>query len=190
MRIYAIVFMSALLLSGCCGILEPQETGDLSGEGSQGVQIQEDGEDIQEVEDDPAPQPTGDGVIIDVADPKPGVAYDQQDCATLSADCSSCVAKENCGWCKRDTAGCFYGDEDGPIGTAKCAEVDWAYSLSSCQAPAGGGSCSDETNCADCLSGEGCKWCIQGSVCTDAKDGSECFGTWMTESFQCLYASR
>ncbi len=117
-----------------------------------------------------------------------GIARSQDDCATLSPDCGSCVAREGCGWCK-ESQSCFFGNEDGPK-VSSCSGSEWAYTLAACEGPKGGGTCDDQWNCADCLSGEGCQWCIQGAVCAPVDTTEDCFGGWMTQSFQCNYASR
>lgn len=117
-----------------------------------------------------------------------GPAGDQQDCATMSADCESCIAKQGCGWCKTSNS-CFIGTEAGPS-VSSCEPADWTFDASACEGPKGGGTCEAQYNCADCLTGTGCKWCIQGSTCVSADSTEECFGGWLTESFRCNYASR
>ena len=118
-------------------------------------------------------------------------ARSQSDCSTLSPNCETCVAQENCGWCKSRN-GCFYGDDSGPApGIADCPDAEWAYSEADCTGSKGGISCEDNWNCADCLSGSGCKWCIDGSKCVSSDSTETCStGGWLTNSFQCNYASR
>ncbi len=115
-------------------------------------------------------------------------ATSQNDCATLSPNCEICVSQPGCNWCKTSNA-CFY---EGIIPTiSSCNPNDWAKTEQECQGPPGGASCEEQTNCAACLSGSGCKWCIDGSKCASADSAEKCAtGGWMTESFQCNYASR
>lgn len=117
-----------------------------------------------------------------------GIAKTQADCATLSPNCGTCTAREGCGWCKSSNS-CFLGDENGPK-VSSCEPDDWTYYENHCDGPKGGGNCEEQWNCADCLTGSGCKWCIQGAVCANEDSNKECFGGWMTQSFQCNYASR
>lgn len=122
-------------------------------------------------------------------DTKPNItATTQADCATLTPDCESCLAKQGCGWCKSSNS-CFLGEESGPS-VSSCSANDWATTVSECKIVTEEESCSKITNCADCLSGTGCKWCIQGSTCTSESSAADCFGGWMTKSYQCNYASR
>ncbi len=117
-------------------------------------------------------------------------ATSQQDCATLTPTCGTCIAIANCGWCKASNS-CLYGNASGPL-SGQCQPADWATTSVECEAPASpeGMTCGQQTNCAFCLSGSGCKWCIQGTKCVPADSTESCFGGWLTESFQCNYASR
>ena len=121
----------------------------------------------------------------------PSTGTTQQDCSTLAASCDQCVAKAGCGWCKTSN-GCYKGDANGPSGDVNCQPADWAATEEKCKAPTttAGTKCSEQPNCAFCLSGTGCKWCIQGAKCVDANSNEECFGGYMTKSFQCNFASR
>jgi len=112
----------------------------------------------------------------------------QEACSTLSPDCSSCVAKSGCGWCKSSNS-CFSGTASGPT-VSSCPSSEWTVKSDKCAAPAGGSQCSEITNCADCLTGSGCNWCIQGSICSDASTTDSCLGGWLNKSYQCNYASR
>ncbi|MBD3210071.1 hypothetical protein GF318_01700 [Candidatus Micrarchaeota archaeon] len=112
----------------------------------------------------------------------------QTDCATMTPDCESCLAKTGCGWCKSSNS-CLLGDESGP-GVSSCPEGKWTVTVQGCSVVEEGESCSDITTCSDCLSGTGCKWCIQGTKCVPESSPEECFGGWLTESYQCAYASR
>ncbi len=113
-------------------------------------------------------------------------AHSQADCATVTPDCESCLAKEGCGWCK-ETNSCHIGDESGPYENS-CNR--WATTLEQCDVRDEKDSCREFITCPECLSGTGCKWCIQGSVCAAEESDNECFGGWMMESYQCVYASR
>jgi hypothetical protein len=134
--------------------------------------------------------PTGEGTIVDVGGStgtgSAGVAANSQaDCATRTATCGECIAKQGCGWCKSRN-GCFYGDANGPAGDVTCEQVNWAMSDSACAAPVGGNTCTSKTNCADCLSGSGCKWCQIGTMCASADSTESCStGGWRTKSYEC-----
>lgn len=145
----------------------------------------------------PTQQETGNGqpetgsgqqVTEPTQDTKPtSVATSQADCSTLSPDCESCLAKKGCNWCKGTNA-CYY---EGIVPTiSSCSPNEWATTVPECKLVSDDKYCSEFTNCADCLSGSGCQWCIQGSVCAGESSSEKCFGGWMTESYQCNYASR
>lgn len=197
-KIVLAVLMFSVLLFGCC--MAPSTTAPLSG-GGNGTQNPQPGTDNAGQDaggPSPPPQqnhPTGDGVIIDVGGntgggngSSGGTAATQQDCATMTGSCAQCVAKQGCGWCKSSNS-CFIGDAGGPD-VSSCQPGDWTVTEAGCATPAGGSSCTKQTNCAFCLSGSGCKWCIQGSRCVDASSTDACTGGWLTQSFQCNYASR
>lgn len=116
-----------------------------------------------------------------------GRATSQNDCSTLSPNCETCLAKEGCQWCKTTNA-CYY---EGIVPTiSSCDPNDWAENENQCAGPPGGASCEEQTTCPACLSGSGCKWCIQGAICASESSSDECFGGWLSESYQCAYASR
>lgn len=186
MRIF-IVLLGILMLFGCTGeapaeegAAQQQSTGEAAG------QEEPDGEDAQE---DEVPGiievPTTEEII---EEKKSGPrATSQNDCSTMSPNCETCIAQEGCQWCKTTNA-CYY---EGIIDTiSSCNPGDWAETEAECSGPPGGGNCGQQTNCVACLSGSGCAWCIEGSVCADASTNEECFGGWMTETYQCNYASR
>jgi hypothetical protein len=191
MRLLFGIVLLSLLLFGCAQEGQPAE------EQTSEQPVVEENETV-EVEEVQAEEETEDEVpgIIEVPDKEDvieqkedsGPAGDQQDCATMSADCESCIAKQGCGWCKTSNS-CFIGNEAGPS-VSTCEPGDWTFDVSQCEGPKGGGTCEAQYNCADCLTGTGCKWCIQGSVCVSADSTEECFGGWLTESFRCNYASR
>lgn len=188
MKWMILVLVAGLLFAGCLG---PEETAAPSGteepvEDGEGGAAPTEEEPVEE----PSEQPpvTGDGVIVDVEDSTGDVAGDQQDCATMTADCGSCLAKSGCGWCKSSNS-CLYGDADGPD-YGQCNPADWAVTESGCSVVESEDQCGELTNCAACLSGTGCKWCIQGSLCAGESSNEDCFGDWMTESYQCNFASR
>jgi len=117
------------------------------------------------------------------------VAHSQEDCSVLTPNCESCLAKKNCGWCKESNS-CHFGDESGSA-SAPCKESEWAYDIDSCSVIDEGESCSDLTNCVACLSGTGCQWCIEGSVCAPEGTTQKCLNDkWLSESYECNYASR
>ena len=118
-------------------------------------------------------------------------ATSQQDCATLTSTCGACVSKPGCGWCKTTNA-CYFGDSSGPKDDIDCQPVEWATNEQGCKSPTTtvGTTCEQQYNCAFCLSGTGCKWCIDGSKCRPTQSTEECFGGWLTVSYQCNYASR
>lgn len=190
MRSMILLLIAGLLVAGCLG---PSEEAPATTSGT-GQQPAEDGTGTtepgtQDAEPEPEPPPvTGDGTIIEVGGSTGGVATSQQDCATMTANCGSCVAKSGCGWCKA-TNSCLYGDADGPD-YGQCDLSDWTVTESGCNIVDSEEECAEITNCADCLSGEGCKWCIQGSICRGESTTDSCFGDWLTESYQCNYASR
>ncbi|MEW6036401.1 MAG: hypothetical protein AB1529_07350 [Candidatus Micrarchaeota archaeon] len=145
----------------------------------------------------PPSQPTGDGTIIEVpptgnggtgGTAPPGA---QEDCATLTPNCGSCIAKAGCGWCKSSN-GCFAGDADGPAGDIQCQDADWAVTDAECQAPSSpqGSSCAEQVGCGNCLTGEGCKFCRQGTVCADINSPDSCFGGWITDYYVCAAGSQ
>lgn len=142
---------------------------------------------------------TGEGTIIEspsgsgpteqeVTKPTKSVAHSQEDCATLSHNCGSCLEKSGCGWCK-STNSCLYGDSRGPR-VSSCPSDQWAITSAECNVVEDDFDCYGITNCAECLSGSGCRWCIQGSICAPASSEATCFGGWLAESYQCNYASR
>lgn len=193
MRIVIVIVMAALL-AGCCGMSSQEEqlyqpspavAGDMNTTaGPEPLQ--------QEPE---SPIPGADGTIIE-APPGPGttqtdypesIATSQSDCSTISPNCEACLAKSGCNWCKTTNA-CYY---QGIVPTiSSCDPGDWVKTVADCAGPKGDTSCSEKTNCADCLSGSGCGWCIQGSVCAAQGTTQDCFGGWLTESYQCNFASR
>ena len=190
-------------LMGCC--LAPPETGGdgplqgANGASEIGPSDNQSGVSGTDGGVEEQPPATGEGTIID-AESGPGggttvmpsdkPATNQQDCATLTANCDACISKPNCGWCK-SSMGCYYGDAEGPF-AGQCNDADWAVIAQECEAPSSpeGSACSQQTNCAFCLSGSGCKWCIQGTKCVDASSTEPCFGGWLNKSYQCNYASR
>ncbi len=105
----------------------------------------------------------------------------------MTPDCTSCIAKLGCGWCKSRN-GCFLGGAAGPT-EVDCTPGDWAVIAAQCAAPAGGSTCGQQTNCAACTTGSGCKWCRQGSICVETDNAATCLGGWLTKSYQCAAAS-
>ncbi len=199
MRLFVIAALMALLLFGCAG--QTPAAPEPAGAGQEPAQnesaVEETGGAPQQEPAQPAggegtiieaPSGAGDGNVSGGATAgKP--ASTQQDCATLSQNCGACVAKAGCGWCKFSN-GCYLGDEEGPAGGVTCPENDWSVTESGCSLESSGKKCEDQYNCAFCLSGTGCQWCIQGSKCAPAGTSEDCFGGWLTQSFQCNYASR
>jgi hypothetical protein len=189
------IVMAAVITFGCFG-----QTTETEGPAAQaGTGVNETADSGAGAEAAPeAPPATGEGTIIDVGSSTGGgsgtatggkPAGSQQDCATLSPDCGSCLAKPGCGWCKATNA-CYLGDESGPAGDVTCATGEWTVTEAGCTIQASGKTCEDQYNCAFCLSGTGCKWCIQGARCAPAGSAEECFGGWLNQSYQCNYASR
>lgn len=181
-----LVLAAGLLIAGCLGPAyeapaEEQVEEETTEEESPVVEEEE----AEPEEEQPV---TGDGEIIEVPDTGGEVATSQEDCATLTANCGACVAKSGCGWCKSSNS-CLYGDASGPD-YGQCQLSEWTVTEEGCLIEADGERCEDQYNCAFCLSGSGCKWCIQGSKCAPADSTEDCFGDWMTESYQCNYASR
>ena len=196
MRTYAIMLVLAVaMLAGCCGIANP-----LAQQGTDyGQDVQQNQAPNQSQGTPPQPLPdtqprnnTGGSnntaqnqTVNATQDKQPG---SQEDCATMTPTCGTCVAKPGCGWCKSSNS-CFAGSSAGPV-VSSCPSPEWTIVGSGCVAPAGNSTCARQTNCASCLSGSGCKWCIQGSKCTDAASSAQCFGGWLNVSYQCNYASR
>lgn len=203
------LIMAAIVLSlaiaGCCGQTPIAPSPGGTGGGSQaggaetGAQNESSGNGTANG-GEPTQPAAGEGTIIDATGGagdgsvsggatagKP--ATSQQDCATLSQNCGTCTAKANCGWCKATNA-CYFGNEDGPYGDVACPTSEWSVTESGCSLVSSGKTCESQTNCAFCLSGTGCQWCIQGSKCASAGTSEQCFGGWLTQSFQCNYASR
>ena len=120
-----------------------------------------------------------------------GTTTSQVNCATLTPDCNSCIAKAGCGWCK-STSACYSGDASGPSGTIQCQPADWSVSAAGCQAPTSpqGTSCGQQVGCGNCLSGSGCKFCRQGAICADASSTEDCFGGWITNYYVCAAGSQ
>lgn len=178
--------LAAALLTGCCGMgnplaPQPSQGGYTPAGGTQPNQSQPAQPPAQ---NDTQPQAPSQNVTPEPNEP-PGP---QVDCATMTATCGACIAKPGCGWCKTSNS-CFSGNSSGPA-VSSCTSADWTTVESGCVAPAGGSTCSKQTNCASCLSGTACKWCIQGSKCADASVQDSCLGGWLTISYQCNYASR
>jgi hypothetical protein len=194
-----------LIAAGCCGQTpispNPSGTGGSGqNEGAGAAANQTDGGGNGTATGQPTQPATGEGTILDATGGagSGGVsggatagqaAASQQDCATLSQNCGTCTAKANCGWCKGTNA-CYFGDSEGPAGSNSCPSSEWTVTESGCSIAAGGKTCESQTNCAFCLSGTGCQWCIQGSKCAPAGTSEQCFGGWLSQSFQCNYASR
>jgi hypothetical protein len=186
----------AIMLFGCVSD-SPESSAKTVEENTSAEPEESTGQETNESVEEDEPEDSVPG-IIDVKDPEDIVedkkdgppAVSQDDCSTLSPNCETCIAQAGCGWCKSRN-GCFFGDSSGPAGTVDCPSEDWAYSELECQGPKGGTLCEENWNCADCLSGSGCKWCIDGSRCASAGSTENCAtGGWLTESFQCNYASR
>jgi len=181
MKFLAGIIIISLILAGCTteapaegGMVVPEE------ETVDEPVVVEETEEVEEVPEE-VPEPEEEEVEEEPV-------ADQGDCSSLAPDCSSCVEKEGCGWCKSSNS-CFSGTSSGPS-VSSCEPADWAYDAVACEGPKGGTTCEENWNCADCLTGEGCQWCIQGAVCASMDSTDECFGDWMTESYQCNYASR
>ena len=186
MRWMILVLITGLFMAGCLG---PSEEAPATAQQPDGETPEEVETGVLEPEEEPEPPPaTGDGTIIDVGDSTGDVAADQQDCSTMTADCGSCLAKSGCGWCKSSNS-CLFGNADGPE-YGQCNAADWAITESGCSVVESEDQCGEITNCASCLSGTGCKWCIQGSLCAGESSAESCFGDWLTESYQCNFASR
>ncbi len=137
------------------------------------------------------PPPSGTGGPSPAPSQQGTAPSSQVDCATLTPDCGSCIAKAGCGWCKSASA-CYSGNASGPSGTLKCQPADWAVTSDQCQAPTSpqGTSCSQQVGCGNCLSGSGCKFCRQGAICTDASSTQDCFGGWITNYYVCAAGSQ
>jgi hypothetical protein len=184
-----IIVLAAILLAGCSSqqaaenktveqkneTAPPAQNGTAQGTG-------------QIIEAPPGPGPSD---TTTAPPPSVGGTATQNECSTLSSGCGACIAKAGCGWCK-STNGCYTGDSSGPTADVQCQPGDWAVTEDECQAPTGtaGSTCGEQPNCAFCLSGSGCKWCIQGTRCVPADSTDDCFGGWLTQSYQCNYASR
>jgi hypothetical protein len=191
MKTFPLILMVGLL-AGCCGMTAEESTYQAPAvtPGDSNVTVQP-----NTTQEDETPVPGADGTIIE-APPGPGptdtdypesIATSQNDCSTMAPNCDACLAKKGCNWCKTSNA-CYY---EGIVPTiSSCYPGDWVDSVEECAGPKGGSSCSEKTNCADCLSGSGCQWCIQGSVCSSEETTEDCFGGWLTESYQCNFASR
>ncbi|MFH0884789.1 MAG: hypothetical protein V1861_03695 [Candidatus Micrarchaeota archaeon] len=202
MRFFLILaIVLSLIVAGCCGQTLPSPAPGGSGQAAgAGAANQTSGGGNGTATGQPSQPVTGDGTIIDATGGAGNgsvsggatagqPATSQQDCATLSQNCGICTAKANCGWCKSTNA-CYFGDVDGPAGDITCPSNEWTVTESGCLLASGGKTCESQTNCAFCLSGTGCQWCIQGSKCAPSGTSEQCFGGWLTQSFQCNFASR
>lgn len=180
-----LVMFSVLLLFGCSGST-PKETNTQSpsAETTKPAEITKPAETTQPTPT-PSPSPTGTSGTISIGET---ITVTQEDCATLTPTCDSCLMKKGCGWCKSSNS-CLLGSSTGPS-KGNCEIKDWAYSASACSVTADGSSCGSKTNCASCLSGTGCKWCIQGAKCVPNDSSETCFGGWQNLSYQCNYATR
>lgn len=196
MRIlYALAFCAMVILAGCVSQPDSGPPEQQAGKGIAPAGVEQQQENTSPQINPEQPPVTGEGTIIDVPSASGGAetgtqntkpAASQQDCATLSPSCGTCVSKPNCGWCKGSN-GCYFGDENGPA-DAQCQQSDWALTPQECEAPASpeGTSCEEQTNCAFCLSGSGCKWCQEGTKCRDTSSTESCgAGGWRTISYQC-----
>jgi|GEM_PF-2479905 len=186
-----ILLLGIMMLFGCTAEAPAEETEQQQSTGGviEAAEPEEAGGEVQDEQDEGIPGiievPTTEEIIEEKkSGPK---ATSQNDCSTMSPNCETCIAQEGCQWCKTTNA-CYY---EGIIDTiSSCYPGDWVETEAECAAPSGGGNCAEQTNCVACLSGSGCAWCIQGSVCADASTSEECFGGWMTETYECNYASR
>ncbi len=179
-HIIALLFVG-MLLAGCTQPAEAPAQPSAPADEEPGAEQPEETPEPEEEVEAPTEEPEEEMEYTDVA-------TSQEECATMSPDCESCISKKNCGWCK-DSNSCLYGSASGP-NTGQCPSDEWAVTIAACSVVDEDESCSDLTNCADCLSGSGCKWCIQGALCASESSTESCFGDWMTESYQCNYASR
>ncbi|MFN7991326.1 MAG: hypothetical protein U0R44_04175 [Candidatus Micrarchaeia archaeon] len=175
----AFLALSVLLSAGCTGN-QPVKNDSKAPAANATPQPAPDGTPQAPTAPAPSPAPTGNP-------PAP-----QTECATMSPDCGSCIAKSGCGWCKTSNS-CLSGDANGPV-SGQCQPADWAMNGQECKAPTttSGPTCAEQYNCAFCLSGSGCKWCIDGSRCVDASSADVCPNGlgWLTQSYQCNLASR
>lgn len=191
MRFVFALIVGCLLILGCFGTTPPEQQYNQTGT----EEVVNDSE-IEEPEEE-GQIPGGEGTIIEAPSGPGGEeppdytgppATSQEECATMTPDCESCISKTGCGWCKFSNS-CLIGTSSGPS-VSSCPPDQWTVSESGCSVVEEEEDCYDLTNCAFCLSGSGCKWCIQGSLCAPESSTEECFGDWLTESYQCNYASR
>jgi hypothetical protein len=181
-----VIFALALLIAGCGAPAQPAENKSQDGAMEQPPAQQ------PPPAQPPAQPPPPPQAVPPPAQPPPSVTpAPQQECATLTPNCGSCIAKAGCGWCKSSSA-CFSGNADGPAGDIQCQPADWATTEEECQAPSSpqGTKCAEQFGCGNCLSGEGCKFCRQGAVCADITSTDDCFGGWLTEFYQCAAGSQ
>ncbi|MFH1394294.1 MAG: hypothetical protein ABII71_05485 [Candidatus Micrarchaeota archaeon] len=182
-QLLVLLLFGMLLFAGCTG--QPEETPQAQ---PPQVHVQPEAQPEEpEGITPPAPEPE---VTPEPGDPGySSTAHSQEDCSMLAPNCESCLAKKNCGWCKESNS-CHFGDESGPD-TGSCKTDEWTVTVPGCSVVDAGESCSDLTNCVACLSGSGCTWCIEGSVCAPEGTSEKCLNNgWLTESYQCNYASR
>jgi hypothetical protein len=177
--IFPILIVAIMLISGCTGAApQAPQPGTNVTQGDTYVNNSPVANNSPPANVSPAKPPpaTGEGTIVDVGNSTTSTAHSQEDCATMSTNCASCIQKAGCGWCKG--TGCFYGTASGPSAGTACQPGDWATTPAACEGPVGGSTCGSKTNCADCLSGSGCQWC-QGSTETCASGG------WRKTSYEC-----
>lgn len=186
MRILAVFAVLALLLAGCGAPAQKNETPPAQPP----AQPPPTAPPAQPPTAPPTTPPTT-NVTPPPTTPPPSGTATQEECATLTANCATCIQKAGCGWCKSSSA-CFAGDANGPSGDIQCQPADWALTDAGCQAPSSpqGTTCAAQVGCGACLSGEGCKFCRQGSVCADINSPDSCFGGWIEDFYVCAAGSQ
>jgi len=94
---------------------------------------------------------------------------------TDRADCSSCLAKDGCGWCDKIHS-CLRGGENGPC-TTNCTtwEMDVCPGLP----------CNSHRDCSGCLSDPFCGWCSDTATCTEGSMSGPLFGACSFSKVEC-----
>ena len=115
MRYVFVAILACILLAGCFGTT-PEQQEDMIEEEPTNVS------ETNETEGEDEPVAGGDGTIIEAPEPEDEEepppytgpsATSQEECATMTPDCGSCVSKPGCGWCKSSNS-CFIGTASGP----------------------------------------------------------------------------
>jgi len=91
------------------------------------------------------------------------------------SNCSSCLAKDGCGWCETNNA-CLRGGDFGPC-TTNCT----GWEMNVCP----GLPCNTHSGCSTCLADPFCGWCSDLHSCTEGSMSGPLFGSCAFSKIEC-----